>query len=206
MKKGKINIIRTVLFLAAFCTVYIGTWYFIESLKASEEPKGIIFSILFYAFIIYATLFIKASDENLNYKFTDITTFGFYFWVLLVPIIIIGIITYIYIKHGDAVFAVPAQAMSIIGVQSNSEAFLFICSIIQAIFIIIWFMPKINDKDTDEHMLMKLDYLSTVAIIPLTAVWVIYNLDNVKYGFALILCVFMMIQVSIKRAIFIKNE
>ena len=72
--------------------------------------------------------------------------------------------------------------------------------IAEIICLVIWFgnhlwmkREKLNSKDC-----MKLDLYSTIAIVALTFVWVIYDISSFKLFFGIILVVFMLVQVKIK--------
>lgn len=69
----------------------------------------------------------------------------------------------------------------------------------QAITTGVWFAHKVITKKTwQEVELMKLDLYITVSMVPLTLVWVIFKIDTVKLGFAIILGEFLIIQFMIK--------
>lgn len=77
-----------------------------------------------------------------------------------------------------------------------------ICLISQAIIIGIWFAQKaITKKTWQEIELMRLDLYSTISMTPLTLIWVIFDIRTIKFGFALILGEFLIIQFMIKLAL-----
>ena len=53
---------------------------------------------------------------------------------------------------------------------------------------------------------MKLDLYSTVALLLFTIIWVLFDIDEIKYGFAVIMAEFMVIQILIKHAQIIHKE
>ncbi len=69
----------------------------------------------------------------------------------------------------------------------------------QVVAIFGWFFYVLFVVGTEDNVtLMKLDYYSTFAILPLTIIWVVYKVDYYSVGFALILGTFMIIQLIIK--------
>ncbi len=48
---------------------------------------------------------------------------------------------------------------------------------------------------------MRLDLYSTIAMIPLTLMWVVFKIETIKLGFAVILGEFLIIQFMIKLAL-----
>ncbi len=46
---------------------------------------------------------------------------------------------------------------------------------------------------------MKLDFYSTLAILLLTNVWVVYDILSIKIGFAIIMGEFLLVQMIIKK-------
>ena len=77
-----------------------------------------------------------------------------------------------------------------------------------AVTIAIWFGEKLLNKNRklNEAELMKLDLYSTVAILLFTIIWVLFDITEIKYGFAVIMAEFMVIQILIKRAQIIYKE
>lgn len=77
-----------------------------------------------------------------------------------------------------------------------------------AVAIAIWFGEKFlnNKKKLNEAELMKLDLYSTVALLLFTIIWVLFDIDEIKYGFAVIMAEFMVIQILIKHAQIIHKE
>ena len=76
-----------------------------------------------------------------------------------------------------------------------------------AVAIAIWFGEKLlRIKKLNEAELMKLDLYSTVALLLFTIIWVLFDINDVKYGFAVIMAEFMVIQILIKHAQIIHKE
>lgn len=76
-----------------------------------------------------------------------------------------------------------------------------------AVAIAIWFGEKLlRIKELNEAELMKLDLYSTVALLLFTIIWVLFDIDEIKYGFAVIMAEFMVIQILIKHAQIIHKE
>lgn len=76
-----------------------------------------------------------------------------------------------------------------------------------AVTIAIWFGEKLlRIKKLNEAELMKLDLYSTVALLLFTIIWVLFDIDEIKYGFAVIMAEFMVIQILIKHAQIIHKE
>ncbi|RKM56740.1 hypothetical protein D6856_14685 [Butyrivibrio sp. XB500-5] len=69
-----------------------------------------------------------------------------------------------------------------------------------------WFIQKIiikikEKKTWQEIELMRIDLYSTVSMVPLTLIWVIFKLDVVEVGFATLLGEFLIIQFLVKIAL-----
>jgi hypothetical protein len=149
--------------------------------------RALFFLACAYLAIVGAVGIFKCSGLHFVKDITHISYNSFYAFCLLFPSIIIMAFT------------------GLVNLDMPKDMIVYICWGIQLIFITGWFafyLYKLNktDKVSDSDY-MKLDYYSTIAILPLTMVWVIYDIGYIKIGFAILLGEFMAIQLFIKNAL-----
>ncbi len=186
MKPNPINIGDIFSRIAGVFTGFVGLFLFLISVYySSNEPNN----SLFYLFLTYCCLLVSIGlidSKVLNNKWfpKEITISSFYTFCFFFPFaLIFGIIYFCKWQ------SVPTFISSIV------------CWVIQVVFIFLWFFPKIKKGTAlKESELMKLDYYSTLVIIALTLVWIIYKIDSIKLGFAAIMTEFLIIQAFIKHA------
>lgn len=154
--------------------------FFIVSLF-SKEQELVLFLLAYILFLGAVAVFVSPEKQS-GTTYKDVNLLNFYFFCMLAPI---AIITVVY----NALLALTAPYGVVV----------VICWIIQLGFILAWFVYNIvKHENSDEDALAKLDFFSTIAIIPLTVVWVLYDISKIKVGFAFFLGEFMIIQALIK--------
>lgn len=128
-------------------------------------------------------------DEGHFFQFRNISLQSFLTHVLVIPLgvlaIIAGIDLYLEFFHNTAI---------------EGGAFI-IYGIAQSICLGVWFgyhlLPK-NETTISQVNYLKLDLYSTIAVVVLTFVWVIYDITDIKVFFGVVLVEFMLVQVRIK--------
>ena len=204
--KHEFSIARVFMILFGFLVTLVAFFILRNTFILSDELKGISLAIVVYFLIVIAIFFLIAPFDCERYKFSNISLFGFYLYNFFVPTIVLVIYMAAYNKWGGLpldflITLALSKINSDIIDFSTRNIVLFRCLYTQIVFILLWFLPKLKDENNyEDYKLMRLDYYSTLAIIPLTFIWVIYDLEDVKYGFAIILTVFMIMQALIKRA------
>ena len=174
----------------------------IASYRYSKENSWLLLVLGSYAIITICVVALLALRGNFSKSISTISFAGFFCWTMYVPIW--SVITYSWIQIiNDGIIWTIYQR----NILENIEQFLVQIKtellwwylIAQTIAIIGWFSHKLLiQKVEDTISLMKLDFYSTIAIFPLTIIWVIYKLDDFRLGFAIILGTFMFIQILIK--------
>ena len=178
--------------IAGGFTGLLGLLLFLASVYYSSDEPNI---VLYYLFLTYCSLLISIGlfdSKILNNKWfpKEITISSFYTFCFFLPFALIFGIIYI-CKWKSIPTFFPYTA----------------CWIVQIVCIFLWYFPKIKkDATLKESELMKLDYYSTLVIIALTLVWIIYKIDSIKLGFAAIMTEFLIFQAYIKYALIKKKS
>ncbi len=165
--------------------VLFGIYIIIHAVLYSDtEHSFAYFSLAYFIIILGLSIFMLSINSNVS-GYSEISRNGFFINAIfpfgLLFSFILKINTYISLFETDDI--------------GN------ICLISQAIIIGIWFAQKaIKKKTWQEIELMRLDLYSTISMIPLTLIWVIFDIRTIKIGFALILGEFLIIQFMIKLA------
>ncbi len=170
----------------------VGVIVFLLSVWQESQPNssndGLLLLLIAYFVVLVAIALYTSVLPNTGSKFTEISLLSFFTFCLFIPFALFTAIFYI----------------SNAGLLSKETAQI-LCWFIQALCIAIWFFPKLSklnkqkcDK-TQEVSLMKLDYYSTLAILLLTIVWVVYDILSIKIGFAIIMGEFLLVQMIIKK-------
>ena len=87
------------------------------------------------------------------------------------------------------------------GLNITAEIVFHIFGIAQCLCLALWFgfhlWPRRN-RIISSKTCKKLDLYSTIAVVVLTFIWVVYDISYIKIYFAIILVEFMFVQVRIK--------
>lgn len=174
-------------------TGFLGVLVFSLSIWQASQPdslnNGLLLLLLAYFIGLIAIAVYTANLPSTGSKFSEISLLSFFTFCLFIPF---------------AFFTVVLTLHSNTGLLSKELAQI-LCWSIQALCIGIWFFPKLRKlskqkSDTNKEVsLMKLDYYSTLAILLLTIVWVVYDILSIKIGFAIIMGEFLLVQMIIKR-------
>ncbi|WP_027207511.1 hypothetical protein [Butyrivibrio fibrisolvens] len=125
--------------------------------------------------------------------FKSVSAQSFCTFVLFLPLAILAIMSmfsrYSIVSWGGSNVNIPV------------ELIFHIYGILQCLCLALWFgfhlWPRWDEK-LSEKKCIKLDLYSTIAVVILTFMWVVYDISFIKIYFAIILVEFMMVQVSIK--------
>ncbi|MBP3199621.1 MAG: hypothetical protein J6N21_21845 [Butyrivibrio sp.] len=164
-------------------TLIISLGYETFAPKDSNDMNGLFLLAIAYFFILLTIGFYANPISSKSDDWKSISLFSFYFYSLFIPAVIIAVIYGFLQKH------VPNAVILTIG------------WVIQCVFVGIWFFPKLKRNKTKEKDLMRLDYYSTIAILVLTIIWVIYDILNIKLGFAITMGEFLIIQIYVKKSL-----
>ncbi len=156
--------------------VVIGNIHEISNNKGIKYVLGIYFLGLPLCAVIYA-LFSKE-----KWGFSEVSFPSMVIFCLEIPTIISLLIIWI-----SKIFANFSP-------QTNGA----ILVITHIIAISIWHIHKLWFKKLRESDLMKIDFYSTCAILPLTIIWILYKIDPIEYSFSIFMGMFMVIQLIIK--------
>ena len=215
--KNKFIIARNALLIIAVVTFIIALYCICKSFFYTQHSGWREYVMYGYALMVLGSLCVLGCNQKYNIDFETVSFSNFHFFVIYCPVLLtlyILIITLEFILYGyyfllflgiseDLIITLKNRILSndIIGM------ILWIWLLCQIIYLVVWIAPKLYDKEQYKELdLMKLDFCSTVAILPLTIIWVIYSIETVKAGFAIIMGAFMIIQLWIKYDMIILKE
>ncbi len=159
-----------------------------ETIKDGEVAVFMLFMFYFFSVIAYV-IYISNKQDN-HWHFGDITMKSFVVNCLFYPgtaILLLGCVLYIY---GKPVFIIIKG----------------LALVVHIIVIAVWVLVKLfGKKELKETDLMRIDFISTTAILPLTFVWILYDINYFIWGFALFMGEFLVFQIVIKYKL-LKNK
>ena len=139
-----------------------------------------------YAAFLCVMVIVLVNSERGDYKFKDVSFYSFFEFVLFIPFLLWVVM---YVPNLFNWFGLKEDVIRVCVIFS------------QIIVILVWFGPKLTKKKWIVEDLMKLDLYSTMAIFPLTIIWVLYKISPIAWGFAFVMGEFLVIQMVVKYAL-----
>lgn len=172
----------------------VGTFYSAEDMSSFvlyrnnvDENKTLSLAYLFFGYVcIVASIFLFINHKtDLKFNFKSISFESFHVFALGIPLLIMVALAIIWN------FTKIISSILVFKIYGFS----------QCLFIALWFGQKLwmhKNKKLDQENYFVLDWCSTIPVVFLTFVWVIYDISYIKGFFALVLVEFMAVQVSVK--------
>ncbi|WP_027218295.1 hypothetical protein [Butyrivibrio fibrisolvens] len=172
----------------------VGTFYSAEDMSSFvlyrnnvDENKTVSLGFLFIGYVcIVASIFLFISQKtDLKFNFKSISFESFHVFALFIPLSIMVVLALIW---NFTKIISPILVLKIYGFS-------------QCLFIALWFGQKLwmhKNKKLDQENYLVLDWCSTIPVVFLTFVWVIYDISYIKGFFACVLVEFMVVQVFVK--------
>ena len=156
-----------------------------------DNKQGLIWLFVFYFLSLIAYALFISDDTSYKWGFSDVSLCSFIVNCLFLPF---------------GFFAIILSIWSLIGIPPM-HCFRIIIFGTHVIIIAIWHFTKLKNNDKlKESDLMKIDEIASFAILPLTIVWVLYNIKYIIWGFAIIMGEFLIIQLVVKYILIKRKE
>lgn len=158
----------------------------------TDDKKGIVLLLVAYFMFLLGFVYSEYINHEENKKFKDISMAGFVNWCLFYPTSLGMLILVINYFVNFTSFEIIVMAIFIL----------------QFVIIAIWHIAKLRNTNLQylkESDLLKMDFYSTFAILFLTLIWVLYDVNKIILVFAIAMLEFLLIQLKIKHII-IKNK
>ncbi len=177
------RVIRIVGFIIGGVGLILLLFSFLSEITSPDSHESLLFLVIAYYSLVFAIAVIDTTVYGNKRGFKDLSMPSFYLFTLFLP----GAIDIIILCILAKIISMPLGLVSII------------CWASHILMLGVWFIPKLKSlrklKDSD---IMKLDFYSSLVLIPLTVVWVIYRIESFKFGFAVMMFELMVIQAFIK--------
>lgn len=187
------KVLGIIVFIAA--AAFLAASLLLTCANDSDEAKkyALLCLLVSYMFILFGIVLYKyCVEDEINCKFATINFCSFFLFCQFIPLIFVT----------GGLFVANTEKF-----QNYTHVIIIICAAIQCIVTYIWFKSKLGQNtERKDSELLKLDLYSTVAILFLTIIWVLYDIVSIKFAFALMLGTFMVLQVMIKRKSIILAE
>lgn len=152
-----------------------------------NESTAIVCLYAFYYVVLAAFLFWKSDEKKNKWKFAEISLCSFVLNCLVVP---------------DLGFLL----LFFLGKIVDKTCFWILIRVVNLLAHIIlieeWTRRKLKKQpEIKESELLQIDIISTIAILPLTIVWILYKIDLIVWEFSLLMGEFLFIQIAIKSSL-----
>lgn len=160
-----------------------------EELK--NESLAIFLLVVFYYLLLLVYVFWKSDDVSLKWRFKEVSLSSFVINCLFYP----------------ACFMILLFVLSV-SVEWLEWNYIRGFVLLLHVFIIaLWTVLKLKKlSKLNESDLMKIDIISTLAILPLTIVWILYDTKIIIWEFSVMMGEFLVIQLVIKIILMKRKE